>query len=65
MQYSITDEQKLRAELRAKRKLLFANFSNNPSNTQLAIEIKRLDDRISDLNGGRMNRQATMDYVMK
>jgi hypothetical protein len=65
MRDSRTGEQTLRADLRAKRKLLFANFSDNPSNTRLAIEIKQLDDRIWDLDSGRTNRQAITHHVVK
>ncbi len=50
MQESIIDEQRIRNDLKAKRKLLFANFSENPSNTRWALEIRWLDDRISDLD---------------
>ena len=42
--------QKIRNELRSKRNLLFADFTKNPSNTRLALEIKSLDDRIADLD---------------
>ena len=44
------DKQNTRSELTAKRNLLFAYFSRNPSETRLAVEIRLLDDRISDLD---------------
>jgi hypothetical protein len=44
------EDQKIRNELRYKRNLLFADFTKNPSNTRLALEIKSLDDRIADLD---------------
>jgi hypothetical protein len=44
------EDQKIRNELRSKRNLLFADFTKNPSNTRLALEIKSLDDRIADLD---------------
>lgn len=47
------DEQKIRNTLKAKRNLLFADFSKNPSNTRLALEIRLLDDRIADLDSFR------------
>ena len=50
MQESIIDEQKIRNDLKAKRKLLFSTFSKNPSDTRLALEIRWLDDRIWDLD---------------
>lgn len=58
MQESIIDEQKTRNDLKAKRKLLFAKFSKNPSNTRLALEIRWLDDRISDLDRDLMEQSA-------
>lgn len=50
MQEPIIGVQKIRNDLRSERKLVFANFSRNPSNIRLALEIKVLDDRISDLD---------------
>jgi hypothetical protein len=50
MQESRIDEQRIRNDLSAKRKLLFANFSKNPSNTRLALEIRLLDDQLADLD---------------
>jgi hypothetical protein len=44
------EDQKIRNELRSKRNLLFADFTQNPSNTRLALEIKSLDDRIAGLD---------------
>jgi len=61
MQASFIGEQETRNDLKSKRKLLFANFSKNPSNIRLALEIRFLDDRISDLDrnlGERMQGQA-------
>ena len=49
MQEFMIGVQKIRAELKFKRKQAFANFSKNPSNIRLALEIKLLDDQISDL----------------
>lgn len=50
MRESRIDDQKFRKALKIKRNLLFADFSKNPSNTRLALEIKSLDDRIADLD---------------
>lgn len=50
MQETIIGVQKIRNGLKSERKLVFANFSKNPSNIRLALEIKVLDDRISDLD---------------
>ena len=49
MHQPIVGVEKIRNDLKAKRQLLFANFSKNPSDTRLALEIRLLDDRISDL----------------
>jgi hypothetical protein len=59
MQDSRVEEEILRSDLRAKRRLLFADFSKQPSNTRLAIEIRELDDRISDLDIGLAKRRET------
>lgn len=50
MEESIVGELKIRNDLRSERKRVFADFSRNPSNIRLALEIKALDDRISDLD---------------
>lgn len=46
MQRLSGDQQANRAQLKAKRDLLFANFLKDPSNTRLALEIKLVDDQI-------------------
>ena len=43
-------DEKIRNALKVKRNLLFADFSKNPSNIRLALEIKLLDDRIADFD---------------
>lgn len=50
MQETIIGVQKILNDLKSERKLVFASFSKNPSNIRLAVEIKVLDDRISDLD---------------
>lgn len=50
MQETIIGVQEIRNDLKSERKLVFANFSKHPSNIRLALEIKMLDDRISDLD---------------
>ncbi len=49
MQKSAIDKKKVRDQLRSKRNLLLEEYSKNPLNTHLAIEIKRLDDRLAEL----------------
>lgn len=56
MQESIIGVQKIRNDLKSKRKRVFANFSKDPSNIRLALEIKALDDRISDLGMALSNQ---------
>jgi hypothetical protein len=41
-------EKRNREELIAKRNLLFWRFFNSPKETELALEIKVLDDRIAE-----------------
>ena len=45
----LIDEKESRAQLKSKRDLLFKEYSKNPMNTRLAIEIKLIDDQIADL----------------
>ena len=52
MQESRIDYRKVRNALKTKRNSLFADFSKNPSNTRLALQIRLLDDRIADLECG-------------
>ena len=52
MQESRIDYRKVRNALKTKRNSLFADFSKNPSNTRLALQIRLLDDRIADLDCG-------------
>lgn len=50
MQESTIGVEKIRNDLKSERKRVFANFLQNPSDTCLALEIKVLDDRLSDLD---------------
>jgi len=50
MRESRIDDKKVRNALKSKRNLLFADFSRNPSNIRLALEIRSLDDWIADLD---------------
>jgi hypothetical protein len=56
------DWEILRSELAQERAELFRRFTLNPSNTLLAIEIKRLDDRISDCSEN-MQRAARHQFI--
>jgi hypothetical protein len=41
-------ETRIRAELKVKRKLLFEQYLQNPLQTQLALEIRKIDDQVAD-----------------
>ena len=43
------DEKTIRDQLKAKRNLLIDEFSKNPMNTRLAIEIRLIDDQIAEV----------------
>jgi hypothetical protein len=45
----VVTEKRNREELIAKRNLLFRRFLNNPKETDLALEIKVLDDQIAKI----------------
>ena len=49
MQKPANDKRKIRAELKIKRNLLLEEYSKNPMNTSLAIEIKLIDDQLAEL----------------
>ena len=42
-------EKRIRDQLKTKRNLLFEEYSKNPMNTRLAIEIRLIDDQIVEL----------------
>lgn len=50
MQETTIGVQKIRNDLKSERKRVFADFSENLSNIRLALKIKVLDDRLSDLD---------------
>ena len=49
MQKPLMDEKRIRGQLKSKRDLLLQEYSKNPMNTRLAIEIKLIDDQIAEL----------------
>jgi hypothetical protein len=49
MQEPINGEKRIRDQLKSKRDLLFEEYSKNPMNTLLAIEIRLIDDQIVEL----------------
>jgi hypothetical protein len=48
MQETPIDAVRKRAELKAKRTLLFQRFFKNPLDTHLALEIKIIDDQVAE-----------------
>ena len=49
MQPPTIDKKKSRDQLKTKRNLLFDEFSKNPMNARLAIEIRLIDDQVAEL----------------
>ena len=49
MQKPTIGEKRIRDELKTKRNLLLQEYSKNPTNTCLAIEIRLIDDQIAEL----------------
>ena len=49
MQKPTSDEKKTRNQLKAKRDLLLEEYSRQPMNTRLAIEIRLIDDQVAAL----------------
>jgi hypothetical protein len=43
------DKNAIRDELKAKRNRLFDEYSKNPKNTRLALEIRLIDDLVANL----------------
>ncbi|HKM67834.1 MAG TPA: hypothetical protein VJX70_11760 [Candidatus Acidoferrum sp.] len=49
MQKPVIDQMKVRDQMKTKRNLLLEEYSKNPTNSHLAIEIKLLDDQLAEL----------------
>jgi hypothetical protein len=49
MQKLLVDEKDIRRQLKSRRDVLFEEYSRNPMNSRLAIEIKLIDDQIAEL----------------
>lgn len=49
MQKPPVDEKKTRDQLKAKRDLLLEEYTRQPMNTRLAIEIRLIDDQVAAL----------------
>jgi hypothetical protein len=59
MQKPRINAQTIRDQLKTKRNLLFEKFLGDPSNTQLAKEIRLIDDRIAELERRRESEQKS------
>jgi hypothetical protein len=57
MQKLLIDKKETRAQLKSRRDLLFEEYSKNPMNTRLAIEIKLIDDQIAALTEHQFQRR--------
>ena len=57
MQKLLVDQKETRSQLKSKRDLLFEEYSKNPMNTRLAIEIKLIDDQIAALTEHQFQRR--------
>jgi hypothetical protein len=49
MREPINGEKRIRDLLKTKRDLLLEEYSKNPMNTRLAIEIRMIDDQIAEI----------------
>ena len=49
MKTSAIDQNAVRDQLKAKRNRLFEEYSKNPMNTRLALEIRLIDDLVANL----------------
>jgi hypothetical protein len=59
MQKLLIDEKNTRKQLKSKRDLLFEEYSKNPMNSRLAIEIKLIDDQIAELTEHQSQRRKS------
>jgi hypothetical protein len=59
MQKLLVDEKETRGQLKSRRDLLFEQYSKNPMNTRLAIEIKLIDDQIAELTEHQFQRRKS------
>jgi len=49
MEKPTVDKNRIREQLRRKRERLFEEYSQNPMDTHLSIEIKLIDDQVAEL----------------
>ncbi len=49
MKTSAIDQNAVRDQLKAKRNRLYEEYSKNPMNTRLALEIRLIDDLIANI----------------
>jgi hypothetical protein len=61
MEKPTIDKNTIREQLRGKRERLFEEYSKNPMNTRLAIEIKLIDDQVAELTAQLVQQTKTGD----
>jgi hypothetical protein len=59
MERLLIEEKDIRAQLKSKRDLLFEEYSQNPMNSRMAIEIKLIDDQIAELTEHQSQRRKS------
>jgi hypothetical protein len=59
MQKLLPNKTETRAQLKSKRDLLFEEYSKNPMNSRLAIEIKLIDDQIAELTEDQFQKRKS------
>jgi hypothetical protein len=57
MEKLLIDKKDTRNQLKSKRDLLFEEYSRDPMNARLAIEIKLIDDQIAALTEHQFQRK--------
>jgi len=61
MEKPTIDKNTIREQLRGKRERLFEEYSKNPMNTRLEIEIKLIDDQVAELTAQLVQQTKTGD----
>lgn len=59
MQTTAEDKVKIRKQLKAKRNQLLEEYSKNPMNTRLAVEIRLIDDQIAEITEHLVERRKS------
>jgi len=59
MQTTAEDKVKIRKQLKVKRNQLLEEYSKNPMNTRLAVEIRLIDDQIAEITEHLVERRKS------